>query len=127
MTSVKIKFDYFSLLFVDCDRVYDYVMRNGGNTVIIGNNLLEDLKNAKVYINIDYTERQKRIDREKKYGYNSQFKVTRDDVLSGCYDGLFNVDIDTSLDISSMTADEAELFLMLKEYVPYDENIDVGY
>lgn len=127
MTSVKIKFDYFSLLFVDCDRVYEYVMRNGGNAVIVSNVLLEDLKNAKVYINVDYNERQKRINNEKKYGYDANFKITRDDVLSGCYDGLFDIDIDTSLDISSMTIDEAELFLMLKEYVPYDETIDVGY
>ena len=130
MKAISIKFEHFSLLFVNCDEVYEYVLKNGGKADGLSKSLANTLRDSTVYIRLDSDIMNSKIMYNNKYRntpyyYIHKFNVTNNDILEGCYNGLFYVEIDQSLDLSEMTDDELELFLLLNDFVIFDKNIDL--
>ena len=77
MTSVLVDFDYFKIIFVNCDEVYKYIEDYGGRSEYILDNVAEILRKSTAYIKL--SENHKRFSRF----YGSNFNIF--DIMDGIY------------------------------------------
>ena len=116
MTSVLVDFNYFNIIFVNCDEVYNYIEACGGRSEYILDNVAESLRKSTAYIKL--SENHKRFSRF----YTSKFNMF--DIMDGIYRGLFKMTIDNEIckTIAELDdEDSANLMLYLNEYEKIDD------
>lgn len=116
MTSVLVDFDYFKIIFVNCDEVYKYIEDCGGRSEYILDNVAESLRKSTVYIKL--SENHKRF----SILYESNFNIF--DIMDGIYRGLFKMAIDDEICETIAELDDEDsvnLMLFLNEYEKIDD------